>query len=127
VGSTKSYDYVREHIEATAAVDYVPEKEEITVEYEVGNTANVELHDGSVIQLHKLASDWNPLDRHSAVQRLHAAAVKGEVLTGLIYIDPNVQDLHDFLKTTEHPLNTLRENDLFPGNTALDKINAEFR
>ncbi|MDX1942552.1 MAG: 2-oxoacid:ferredoxin oxidoreductase subunit beta [Saprospiraceae bacterium] len=126
-GSTKSYDYVREHIEATAAVDYVPEKEEITVEYGVGKTANVELHDGSVIQLHKLSPDWNPLDRRSSLRRLHDSQAKNEILTGLIYVDPKGQDLHDYLKTTEKPLNTLREKDLYPGKTALDAINAEHR
>lgn len=126
-GSTKSYDYVREHVEATAAVDYVPEKEEITVEYGAGKTANVELHDGSVIQLNKLSPDWNPLDRRSSLRRLHDSQAKNEILTGLIFVDPKTQDLHDYLKTTEKPLNTLREKDLYPGKSALDSINAEHR
>jgi len=127
MGSTKSYDYVRAHIEATAAVDFVPEKEEITVEYGIGEKTNVELHDGSVLQLHKLASDWNPLDRRSAVQRLHLAHAHDEILTGLLYVDPQSQDLHDFIKTVEQPLNSLREKDLNPGVAALEKINTEHR
>lgn len=126
-GSTKSYDYVREHMETTANIDFVPEKEEITVEYDAGQTANVALHDGSVLQLHKLAADWNPLDRHSAIKRLHAAQANDEVLTGLFYIDVNGQALHDYLKTVDVPLNTLREKDLNPGVAALEAINAEHR
>lgn len=126
-GSTKSYDYVREHIEATAAVDFVPEKEEITIGYGAGKIANVELHDGSVIQLNKLSPDWNPLDRRSSLRRLHDAQANNEILTGLIYVDPNGQALHDYLKTIDQPLNTLREKDLNPGLVALEAINAEHR
>lgn len=126
-GSTKSYDYVREHMETTANIDFVPEKEEITVQYDAGQTANVALHDGSVLQLHKLAADWNPLDRHSAIKRLHAAQANDEVLTGLFYIDVNGQALHDYLKTVDVPLNTLREKDLNPGVAALEAINAKHR
>jgi len=65
-GSTKSYDYVREHMEATATVDFVPHQTTITASYEEGTVEAVPLHDGSVISLHKLEKDWNPLDRISA-------------------------------------------------------------
>jgi len=97
------------------------------LEYGIGEKTNVELHDGSVLQLHKLASDWNPLDRRSAVQRLHLAHAHDEILTGLLYVDPQSQDLHDFIKTVEQPLNSLREKDLNPGVAALEKINTEHR
>ena len=125
--STKSYDYVRAHLEATATIDFVPEKEEITVDYPSGRAAHVELHDGSVIHLRKLAPDWNPTDRHSAVNRLLVSKTKGEVLTGLLYIDPESRDMHDLENTVEQPLNTLREEELCPGSGALEKINASFR
>lgn len=125
--STKSYDYVRAHLEATATIDFVPEKEEITVNYPKGKSAHVELHDGSIIHLHKLAPNWNPTDRYSAVNRLLEAKMKGEVLTGLLYIDPNSQDMHELENTIEQPLNTLREKELCPGSEALEKINASFR
>ncbi|NMV21590.1 2-oxoacid:ferredoxin oxidoreductase subunit beta, partial [Vibrio parahaemolyticus] len=36
-GSTKSYDYVREHMETTALLDFVPLMREITTTYESGN------------------------------------------------------------------------------------------
>lgn len=126
-GSTKSYDYVRDHIEATSALDFVPEKEEITVDYEEGTSSSVVMHDGSLIQLSKLSPHWNPTNIDSAVNRLQQAKAKGEILTGLLYIDPKSQDLHKILDTVEQPLNTLREKDLMPGQQALDKINASFR
>jgi 2-oxoglutarate/2-oxoacid ferredoxin oxidoreductase subunit beta len=125
--STKSYDYVRAHLEATATIDFVPEKEEITVAYGEGQSAAVELHDGSVIQLHKLAPDWDPRDRFSAVRRLQTAKAKGEVLTGLLYIDPESRDMHDLEQTVPRPLNSLREKDLCPGMEVLEKINEDFR
>jgi 2-oxoglutarate ferredoxin oxidoreductase subunit beta len=126
-GSTKSYDYTREHIEATAAVDFVPMMNEITAQYDEGNSIAVPLHDGSLIHLSKLAKDWNPLDRHSAMNRLYEAKTSGEVLTGLIFIDTHAPELHNILKTVEKPLNQLTESDLCPGNAALEKINAAFR
>ena len=125
--STKSYDFVRDHIEATSVLDFVPEQEEILVSYEEGNAANVQLHDGSVIALRKLAPKWNPTDRYSAFMRLQKAKMEGEILTGLLYIDPESKDLHQLMGTTERPLNTLREIDLCPGNAALDSINNSLR
>ena len=126
-GSTKSYDYIRDHIEATSELDFVPEKEEITVEYDQGASAEITLHDESVIRLGKLASDWNPTDRISAFQHLLKAKSAGEILTGLIYIDPQSKDLHEMLGTTDQPLNTLDEEILCPGIDALKAINEELR
>lgn len=126
-GSTKSYDYTREHVEATAAVDFVPFQEEITAEYAEGDTIPVSLHDGSVIYLSKLAGDWNPQDRLSAVTKLHQAKAEGEILTGLIFIDTESKDLHTLLNTTDQPLNAIEQNKLCPGSGALENINAQMR
>ncbi|GJM32620.1 MAG: 2-oxoglutarate ferredoxin oxidoreductase subunit beta [Saprospiraceae bacterium] len=126
-GSTKSYDFVRDHMEATATIDLVPEEEEITVAYPEGSTTSVSLHDGSTIQLQKLAPDWNPTDRRSAFNNLQSAKAKGEILTGLLYINPESQDMHELVETVPSPLNSLQEKDLCPGPEALDKINDSFR
>ncbi len=126
-GSTKSYDYVREHLEATATIDFVPPAREITVQYEAGSTAEVKLHDGSAIHLEKLAPNWDPRDRQAAVNRLHDAKRRGDILTGLLYIDPDSQTLHDMMGTVPRPLNSLTKEELCPGSTALAGINAEFR
>lgn len=126
-GSTKSYDYTREHVEATSAVDFVPHREEITAEYAEGNSIEVVLHDGSVICLNKLAGDWNPQNRYSAVARLHQAKAAGEILTGLLFIDTESRDLHTLLNTADQPLNTLEQSKLCPGAGALESINAGMR
>ncbi len=127
VGSTKSYDYVREHVEATATIDFIPQMKEITTSYNEGSSKAVTMHDGSVLNLQKLAEDWDPQNRQSAMNAMHHAKQKGEILTGLLYMNPESNDLHDILKTTEKPLNTLKEADLCPGNKMLQDINAGFR
>lgn len=126
-GSTKSYSHVRDHITATSEFDYVPKQEEITVEYDEGSSAKVELHDGSEIHLSKLAPEWNPTDRYLAFQRLQKAKAAGDILTGLLYINPESQDLHTKMGTSKTPLNKLREKDLCPGSDVLETINQGFR
>lgn len=126
-GSTKSYDYVREHIEATSALDFVPHQEEIKTQYDPGDSARVALHDGSEIQLNKLGMNWNPEDRISVVNALQKARAKQEILTGLLYVNTEWKDLHGTLNTTDAPLNRLMEDELSPGIEALSQINEGFR
>jgi len=127
LGSTKSYDYVRQHVEATATIDFVPEMKEISVEYGKGMHKEVVMHDGSVIQLHKLSEDWDPLDRQSAMNAVLNSKAKNEILTGLLYVNPDSHDLHHMIQTTNVPLNTLGKDVLCPGSEALLEINAGLR
>lgn len=127
VGSTKSYDYVREHVEATGTVDFVPLMKEITTEYPEGAIQGIKMHDGSELQLHKLAQEWNPEDRLSAMNAIKNARLKQEILTGLIFIDPDTKDLHHLINTTNTPLNKLTKDRLCPGNSTLQDINASLR
>lgn len=126
-GSTKSYDYVREHIEATSTLDFVPEMPEIKTNYEKGKSTRVAMHDGTLIQLNKLATDWNPEDRVSVANALQQARIKNEILTGLLYVNTEWKDLHGTLSTCGTPLNKLKEADLCPGTEALKEINAGYR
>ena len=127
VGSTKSYDHVRQHIEATATMDFVPEMAEISVSYDEGATKKVKMHDGSFIELRKLSEDWDPLDRQSAMNAVLNSKAKNEILTGLLYVDPNTEDLHHLLQTSDKPLNSLKKEELCPGAEALQEINASLR
>ena len=124
-GSTKSYDYVREHMEAVGTFDYAPYEKEITVDYD--SKVEGEMHDGSKIYLNKLSKDWDPFSRFSAVNRLYKAKAEGDILTGLIYIDEKSRDLHDMICTIKKPLNSLTEKELCPGNAALESINQDHR
>jgi 2-oxoglutarate ferredoxin oxidoreductase subunit beta len=126
-GSTKSYDYVREHVAATATMDFVPMMHEITASYEAGDVEDLTMHDGSVIRLNKLDKDWNPYDRLSATNAVRHAKLRNEILTGLLYVNENSVDLHELLDTSTRPLNSLAQNVLCPGLDALTKLNASLR
>ena len=126
-GSTKSYEYVREHNEAVNRLDFVDGREEITVDYAAGEVIDVTQHDGSVLRLRKLNANFNPHDRIAAMNYVHERQAQGEVVTGLLFVDPESHDLHEHLHTTSLPLNRLVANDLSPGAAALAKINASLR
>jgi len=126
-GSTKSYDYVRDHNEAVNRLDVINPRAEIQVDYAPGETVRVQQHDGSILSLHKLAELYNPNNRAQALGFLQARQARGQVVTGLLYVDPKSSDLHDALNTVDAPLNTLSERELVPGAAALAKINAGLR
>jgi 2-oxoglutarate ferredoxin oxidoreductase subunit beta len=100
---------------------------EITAEYEPGTVIEVDQHDGSTLRLRKLHSDYDPTDRYAAMSYMQQHAARGEVVTGLLYLDPLATDLHTALNTCAAPLNTLSALELCPGAATLDKINAGLR
>jgi len=126
-GSTKSYDYVREHNEALNRIDFIEGRDEITTQYAPGTATTVQQHDGSIIRLRKLGEEYDPADKIAAVKRVQEGLASGEVVTGLLYVDPSPKDLHHHLNTVDAPLNTLNTRDLCPGSAALDRINASLR
>ena len=126
-GSTKSFDYVREHNESVNRLDFISGRAPIKVDYEPGSVELVMQHDGSTLALRKLDADYDVHDRLAAMtfQQLHAA--KGQIVTGLLYVAAEAEDLHGNLNTVEAPLNTLSEKELCPGSAVLDKFNASLR
>jgi len=127
VGSTKSYDYVREHNDAVSRLDFISPRSEITAEYESGSVEDVVQHDGSVIRLRKLHADYDAHDRITAMTYLQERQAAGEVVTGLLYVDPDPDELHAQLNTADTPFNQLGESELCPGSSALEKFNASLR
>jgi len=126
-GSTKSYDYTRDHVQTGNIVDFVPSRSEITAQYQQGQTHTLSLHDGAVLNLTKAQPDYNPEDRRAAVNALQTSREKNEILTGLIYIEPTEPDFHAVMNACDEPLNQLDESRLCPGAATLEKINAGFR
>jgi len=126
-GSTKSFDYVREHNEAVNRLDFITGRAPINVDYEPGSVELVMQHDGSTLALRKLDADYDVHDRLAAMNFLQQHAAKGQIVTGLLYVAAETQDLHGHLNTVDGPLNALGEKDLCPGSTALDKFNASLR
>jgi 2-oxoglutarate/2-oxoacid ferredoxin oxidoreductase subunit beta len=125
--STKSYEYVRAHNEAVNSLDFMVGREAITADYPPGTVETVVQHDGSVLRLHKLAPDYDPHDRVEAMTYLQQRHAAGEVVSGLLYIEQDHGDLHQFLETVEAPLNSLGEADLCPGTDILARYNAAHR
>jgi 2-oxoglutarate/2-oxoacid ferredoxin oxidoreductase subunit beta len=124
-GSTKSYDYVRAHNEAVNRLDFMPRRDAITAMYAPGEVIEVTQHDGSVLRLRKLAEGYDPGDRLAAMSHIASHEARGEILTGLLYVNASAEDLHDHLHTVDVPLNRLGERELCPGSAALAAINAE--
>src|SRR5689334_17101656 len=121
-GSTKSYDYVREHNEAVNRLDFWPNREAIGADYKEGEVIEVPAGaEGSILRLRKLASDYDPTDKVNAMTHIAQAAQRGEVLTGLLYVHPEAEDLHAHLNTYDKPLNRLEAKELCPGAGMLEK------
>jgi 2-oxoglutarate ferredoxin oxidoreductase subunit beta len=126
-GSTKSYDYVREHNEAVSRIDFITTRSEITVDYPDGEVVEVAQHDGSILRLRKLHPEYDPTNRISAMNYIQEHQAKGEVVTGLLYVDPEPEDLHAHLNTADMPFNRMGVKELCPGSAMLERINASLR
>jgi len=126
-GSTKSYQYMKDHEEPLHEVSFIPHFEEIDVEYEPGTALDVRMHDGSHLRLRKLEEDYDPRDQGMAMERLHDAHQKGEVLTGVFYVNPDKPTFLDMLNMTEEPLATLPQTRVRPPKEALEAAMAELR
>ena len=130
-GSTRSYDFVREHNEAVneivQRIDFIDLAPAIEAQPAPGQVLTLPQHDGSTLRLRKLHVDFDPTDRAGAMNHLTALQAQGEIPTGLLYVDAEAGDLHAALNTVQEPLNALREAELCPGAAALAKINASLR
>ena len=126
-GSTKSYDYVRAHNEAVNRLDFITERAPIVADPAPGGMQEVLLHDGGTLRLRKLAADYDPRDKIDAMTYLESRRAAGEVVTGLLYVDPDHGDMHEALGTTHTPLNALRDAELVPGANALAAFNDSLR
>jgi 2-oxoglutarate ferredoxin oxidoreductase subunit beta len=126
-GSTKSFDYVREHNEALNVIDWIEGRREITVEYEPGTVTEVVQHDGTALRLRKLADNYDPTDKLSALAHLQERQAAGEIVTGLLYINEKADDLNARLNTVAVPLNSLGTAELVPGASAIAAINQSLR
>jgi 2-oxoglutarate ferredoxin oxidoreductase subunit beta len=123
-GSTKSYDHIREHNLSVSNLDFVPLGEEIKTQYDKGSQIDVPLHDGALLSLEKLDDRYDPLDKGNAILRLNEAEKEGRVLTGLLYVNPDLKDHAEVLNIADTPLNQLSEKELCPGSESLASVNS---
>jgi len=118
-----SYAWGKEHEVALHELSYVPPAEEILVEYEPGQAAEVTMHDGSKVVLKKLERDYDPTDRMQAMLVLEEANRCNCLITGLIYFDEDQPTLADIYNLTTEPLNRLQSEHLRPAISTIDEIN----
>ncbi len=126
-GSTKSYLHTREKYRPVVYADFVPPREEIVTQYLEGDTVAVPMHDGSVVRLRKAAEEYDPTDRDKAYHYVREHQLKGEVVTGALYIDKATPDMHELGETVDTPLAFLPHEQLCPGSKALDELMERFR
>jgi 2-oxoglutarate ferredoxin oxidoreductase subunit beta len=126
-GSTKSYKYMLDHEEPLQEINFIPAFENISVDYDPGTTLEVEMHDGSKLRLRKLEEDYDPTDKIHAITRLNEAKEKGEMLTGVLYVNTKVPTFVDLLNITEEPLATLPTSVVRPGPEVLEQVMEELR
>jgi 2-oxoglutarate/2-oxoacid ferredoxin oxidoreductase subunit beta len=126
-GSTKSYKYVQDHEEPIAEAGFVPHFEDIAIEYDPGTTFDVTMHDGSHLRLHKLHEDYDPTSKSNAVKNLIEAHEKGDVLTGVFYIDTQKPNFVDLLQMTDTPLAQLPQETVRPPKRVLDEVMESLR
>lgn len=125
-GSTKSYLHTREHFYELAPVDFVPLRNEITATSPPGSGTTVKMHDGSLVRFRKVADDYDPADRDAAYTHVRAVQERGEIPTGLLYVDESTPDLHTTENTVEEALNDLPFHQLCPGGAALAELQREW-
>src|SRR6476620_6036879 len=125
--STKSYRYTRDHYHDVAPVDFVPLRREITAETNDTSAVSVTMHDGSIVRFRRVAADYDPRNRDAAYAYVRERQGRGEVVTGLLYIDESAADMHGVAGTIERPLVELPYEELCPGSAALEELMNEYR
>jgi 2-oxoglutarate ferredoxin oxidoreductase subunit beta len=122
--SFHSYSFGKEHEEPLHEISFVPARDEITVEdFEEGTTREVKFHDGSIVVLKKLEKDYDPQDRGQAIKMLVEAEQNNELVTGLIYINPDKPSMFDLYNLPETPLNRTPNEMLRPSEASIDTLN----
>lgn len=125
-GSTKSYAHTREHMHEVVETDFVPLRREITAEYDEGTVKRVKMHDGSTVALRKVDEAYDPSDRRRVLDHLADTGSRGEIATGLLYLEEAGADMHALENTVQGPLVGMPYAELCPGSDALDELQREW-
>jgi len=126
-GSTRSYAHTRENMHEVIQTDFVPLRAEIKTDYAEGTVKVVTMHDGSTVKLRKVDDAYDPGDRRAVLDYLRDVGTKGEIATGLLYMEDAGDDMHGFENTVDAPLVGVPYETLCPGSDALDALQKEWR
>jgi 2-oxoglutarate ferredoxin oxidoreductase subunit beta len=85
------------------------------------------MHDGSLLNFRSVPEGYNPTDRQSVMAYISQQQSKGEILTGILFVDESVPDLHEMNNSSEIPFSRMPYGKLCPGAAALDELQEEFR
>jgi len=125
--SVHSYSWGKGHEDPIHEVEFVPARDEITIEdFEKGTIREVTLHDGSVILLKKLGKNYDPTDRNEAMRMIEEAVSENCLVTGLIYVNPEIKNLIELCNLVDMPLNRYPSSQLRPSKETLKDINLQF-
>ncbi len=121
--SIHSYAFGKEHEMPLQDISFIPARDEITIDdYAAGSQREVEMHDGSVVVLKKLDKDYDPTRRSEAYRVLEEAQTNNWLVTGLIYINPDVPSLYETYNIDEQ-LNRLPADRLRPPAESMKQMN----
>ncbi len=128
-GSTKSYDWGRDHEGAVHEVGFVPYWEQPEQEFKDGEAVSVPMPDGGSVWIRRLEEEnHDPRDKQAALDLLaRDYQNEDEFLTGLIYVDPDVPTMPDVAELPDEPLATLPLEKVRPTREQLDEINESFK
>ena len=122
--SLHSYSWGKGHEDPLHELEFVPARDEITIEdFEKGTTREVTLHDGSIIILKKLDKNYDPTNRNQALRMMEEAVRENMLVTGLIYVNPKTKNLIELSNLVEIPLNRYPKEQLRPPKESLEEIN----
>ena len=124
-GSTKSYEFVRQH--EVAATDVVLPEEEIVAAVPDDRAVSVRMHDGHAVRFRSVPAGYDVSDRASVARYIEERHAQGEIVTGVLYVDDSVPDVHELNETVVEPLSSLTDRDLCPGAAELDALQQQFR
>lgn len=124
--STKSYAYGKEHQTPIHDIFFVPDFEEIQVDYQPGEVVSVKLHEGPTVHLKKLDRDYTPDSRIGALQLLDEAKKAEQLVTGILYIDESRDTLIETLNMPQTPLALLGEDKTRPSRESLEAVMREY-
>ncbi len=126
-GSTKSYAHTRDNMHEVVETDFVPLRAEIKTDYAEGSVQAVTMHDGSVVKLRKVTEEYDSTNRGGVLDYLGETMLRGEIATGLLYLEEAGADMHGFRGTVDRPLVDVPYEDLCPGGAALEELQREWR
>jgi 2-oxoglutarate ferredoxin oxidoreductase subunit beta len=126
-GSTKSYLHTRKRELRATDTDFVPPAPEILAKIEKKGVTSVTMHDGSVLRFKSVPAGYDPTDRQKVTDYLFEQQNRGETVTGLLFVDEAVRNMHEMNNTSETPLARMDFDELCPGAAELARLQEDFR